>query len=416
MRQGLESSSIKSGGSMSKKDQYHVALSFAGEDRAYVEKVASILRSKGIRVFYDRYEEASLWGKDLYSHLSDIYQNQAQFTIVFISQHYARKLWTSHERSSAQARAFQDSNEYILPARFDETVVPGILPTTGYIDLQQKTPQQLAELVIGKLALHGFLVSPPVRHKIYNYGDEEFDTKTWTVITISSETDRRRILVNPSAYLIIQDLLDDVFTDYLLEQVNPLTYGSEWILMIDSPAQIIAPWEWITNMDKSIRQLNKAWQKQTSPQSLGINPGQHLSIYIKDRKERQLGKIKNNLRAVGCNDRRALVYLETGKRAIISTLHGYFLGVSLEEALKMDFKYKLIYSLVLQSPFEALIQTDKEFASKEDVSEGDIFDFFDLFPDEADSRNLQKIAPVKKDLINPESRSIKKPAKSAKKK
>jgi hypothetical protein len=49
---------------------------------------------------------------------------------VFISSHYARKLWTNHERKSAQARAFKERSEYLFPARFDDTDVPGILSTT----------------------------------------------------------------------------------------------------------------------------------------------------------------------------------------------------------------------------------------------------------------------------------------------
>ena len=32
---------------------YDVALSFAGEQRAYVEHVADCLRARGVRVFYD---------------------------------------------------------------------------------------------------------------------------------------------------------------------------------------------------------------------------------------------------------------------------------------------------------------------------------------------------------------------------
>ena len=52
--------------------KYDVALSFAGEDRAYVEEVAQTLRTLGVSVFYDKFEEAELWGKDLKSHLHDI--------------------------------------------------------------------------------------------------------------------------------------------------------------------------------------------------------------------------------------------------------------------------------------------------------------------------------------------------------
>ena len=38
-------------------DKYHIALSFAGEDRDYVEEVANDLRDHGVDVFYDKFEE-----------------------------------------------------------------------------------------------------------------------------------------------------------------------------------------------------------------------------------------------------------------------------------------------------------------------------------------------------------------------
>src|SRR5690349_13729629 len=100
---------------MSRSPDYDIALSFAGEDRAYVDQVANILRDRGIRVFYDLFEETDLWGKDLYARLTDVYQNRAKFTVMFISAAYGSKLWTNHERKAAQARAFQEAQEYILP-------------------------------------------------------------------------------------------------------------------------------------------------------------------------------------------------------------------------------------------------------------------------------------------------------------
>lgn len=140
--------------------KYHVALSFAGEDRAYVERVATALREEGVDVFYDLFEEADLWGKDLYAHLSDVYQHKALFTVMFVSNAYRTKLWTNHERKSAQARAFTDSSEYILPAFFDETIeVPGLLKTTGYVSLKSKSPEQLALLIVQKLRKSGVRLS-----------------------------------------------------------------------------------------------------------------------------------------------------------------------------------------------------------------------------------------------------------------
>lgn len=131
--------------------RFHVALSFAGEDREFVEEVAIQLRAHDVKVFYDRFEEAKLWGKNLFEYLQDIYSKHAKFTVMFISKHYREKLWTTHERESMQARAFKESTEYILPARFDETEIPGVLPTTGYISLSGQHPSYLVGLILRKL-------------------------------------------------------------------------------------------------------------------------------------------------------------------------------------------------------------------------------------------------------------------------
>jgi hypothetical protein len=131
--------------------QYDVCLSFAGEDRGYVRKVAGALSRLGVRVFFDEYHEAELWGKDLYAHLDDVYSNAARYCVLFVSRHYADKIWTNHERQSAQARAIKEHAEYILPARFDKTVVPGLRHTVHYIDLQKTTPERLAALLREKV-------------------------------------------------------------------------------------------------------------------------------------------------------------------------------------------------------------------------------------------------------------------------
>jgi hypothetical protein len=77
---------------MVSEKQYDVALSFAGEDRSYAKQLADALRGRGIKVFYDDYEKANLWGKDLYTHLSEVYQNNAHYVVMFISHHYAAKV------------------------------------------------------------------------------------------------------------------------------------------------------------------------------------------------------------------------------------------------------------------------------------------------------------------------------------
>jgi hypothetical protein len=131
--------------------EYDVCLSFAREQREFVRNVAEDLTVKGVRVFFDEYAEAELWGKDLYAHLDDVYQNAARFCVLFISKQYAKRVWTNHERQSAQARAIRENKEYILPVRFDNTPVPGLRSTVGYIDLHSRTASDITKLIIEKL-------------------------------------------------------------------------------------------------------------------------------------------------------------------------------------------------------------------------------------------------------------------------
>ncbi|WP_266366874.1 toll/interleukin-1 receptor domain-containing protein [Tellurirhabdus rosea] len=133
------------------KSDYDIGLSFAGENRSFVENVALILRENGVKVFYDSFEADSLWGKNLYQHLNEIYKTKCKFTIIFISEAYSRKHWTNHELKSAQARVFKENREYILPVRFDDTQLPELDKTVGYLDARSHQPSDIAELALRKL-------------------------------------------------------------------------------------------------------------------------------------------------------------------------------------------------------------------------------------------------------------------------
>jgi hypothetical protein len=133
--------------------EYDVCLSFAGEQRSYVDAVAEGLRGQGLRVFYDRHEQVSLWGKELSAHLDWVYRRAARYCVLFVSADYAEKLWPCRERESAQSRAVAEGAEYILPARFDDTKIPGLRSTVGYLDLRKIAPDELVQLIGQKIAL-----------------------------------------------------------------------------------------------------------------------------------------------------------------------------------------------------------------------------------------------------------------------
>jgi hypothetical protein len=130
---------------------YDLAFSFAGEDRPVVEALAARLIGDGVRVFYDFYEKAALWGKDLYQHLQVVYRDRARYCVIIVSAAYADKVWTRHELKQAQARAFKEHHEYILPVRLDDTEIPGLNATVGYIDLRKHSIDELHRVILEKL-------------------------------------------------------------------------------------------------------------------------------------------------------------------------------------------------------------------------------------------------------------------------
>ena len=131
--------------------EFDVALSFAGEDRKYVEQVAQQLRDLDVAVFYDKFETVDLWGKDLAVHLAKVYSRDSHFVVIFASRHYTKKAWPSHERQHALASHLEGQTGRILPVRIDDSEIPGVPSTVGYLDARAVSPEKLAELIRQKV-------------------------------------------------------------------------------------------------------------------------------------------------------------------------------------------------------------------------------------------------------------------------
>jgi hypothetical protein len=132
--------------------KYDVALSFAGEDREHAEALAGILRENRLRVFYDDYEQARLWGTNLYEELYNVYANDARYCVVFVSTPYLEKMWTIHERRSAQDRVLRERHgEYLLPVQVDDAKLTAMPGNIAYLDLRKLSVQRIAHLFMQKL-------------------------------------------------------------------------------------------------------------------------------------------------------------------------------------------------------------------------------------------------------------------------
>ena len=180
--------------------KYEVALSFAGEQRLYVEVVARTLQSRGVSVFYDEFETVRLWGKHLAEELQSVYEGRASLAVMFISADYVEKMWPRHERRAILSRAVEERGEYVLPVRFDDSEVPGFSRSLDYLRAECHSPAELAAMIADKLGIKPFQGkasdAPPPRmtslsgEAVFNYanhdgryvigrGSLEFETK-WT--------------------------------------------------------------------------------------------------------------------------------------------------------------------------------------------------------------------------------------------
>ena len=147
--------------------KYQVALSFAGEQRDYVEEVARHLQNLKIAIFYDEFAIVNLWGKSGAIAFEQVFAKDAAYVVMFISQNYVEKSWPIFERKAALSRMILEQREYILPVRFDETPVPGLPQDTIYLSAGDYSPAELSALIAEKLGIERFHVKasdlPPPR-------------------------------------------------------------------------------------------------------------------------------------------------------------------------------------------------------------------------------------------------------------
>ncbi|HYH00948.1 MAG TPA: TIR domain-containing protein [Terriglobales bacterium] len=135
-----------------KEYEFDIAVSFAGTERQIAEEFAKRVQDAGFSVFCDSFYPEMLWGKNLVEFFDEIYRKRARYCVMFISPEYRERMWTQHERRSAQARALEErGNEYILPIVAKPADLPGMQPTVGYLSLSEYPVSKVAEITIKKL-------------------------------------------------------------------------------------------------------------------------------------------------------------------------------------------------------------------------------------------------------------------------
>lgn len=200
--------------------QWDVALSFADTHRPYAQQVAAALKKRGVRCFYDADQQVRLWGTHRSEELPRIYRQESAAVVVFVSSDYAEQDWARLEYRAAFSRAVTEAGVYVLPARFDDSELPGLLPDVVCVDLQGVPPEEFADLVIAKLAHHGIIDS------LLSDGGGHGPTRTVSrpagAVRVG-DADPRRLGVHPA--IVVPGVADDTPPTYVERDVDGAEHG-----------------------------------------------------------------------------------------------------------------------------------------------------------------------------------------------
>jgi hypothetical protein len=136
--------------------RFRVAFSFASEKRFFVAEAAGILSDLFSRdsILYDHYHEAEFARYELAFHLPNLYRNEADLVVVVLCDDYSQKDWCGLEFNSIYSLFLKGRASDVLLTRFDRVEPVGMHNLAGYIDLDDKTPGQLVELIQERLAIN----------------------------------------------------------------------------------------------------------------------------------------------------------------------------------------------------------------------------------------------------------------------
>lgn len=152
---GLAGASLESSLTPIAEAHFKVALSFPGETRDYVAKVAEELKKHLPRgsVFYDRNFTAQLARPNLDTLLQSVYGRQSDLVVVFLSSDYDKKEWCGLEWRSIREFIKRRDDHTVMLMRFDDGEVPGVMCLDGYVDLRHHGPAEAAKFILERVHL-----------------------------------------------------------------------------------------------------------------------------------------------------------------------------------------------------------------------------------------------------------------------
>jgi len=141
---------------MSSPKRFRVAFSFAGEKRDFVAQVAALLAARFTEaaILYDKYHEAEFARRDLGFYLPELYRDKSDLVVVVVCRDYQQKEWCGLEWDAIFDLLKKWKNSEVMLCRFDHATVQGLYSTAGFVELDDKTPEQTKTRILERLALN----------------------------------------------------------------------------------------------------------------------------------------------------------------------------------------------------------------------------------------------------------------------
>ena len=126
--------------------RFRVALSFPGEHRGRIERIAEILavhlgRDK---VLYDRWYGAEFARPNLDVYLTKLYHDESDLIVVFLCKEYNAKEWCGLEWRALRDVLKHKEDDRLMFLRLDHADIQGLYSIDGYLDISHMTDGEVA--------------------------------------------------------------------------------------------------------------------------------------------------------------------------------------------------------------------------------------------------------------------------------
>jgi outer membrane protein assembly factor BamB len=127
--------------------KFDVALSYVNAQLALAERLATLLKGRGLAVFFDRVDVETIVGRDGADALTDVYVAQARVCVLLLSPAYEASAWTRIEREAVLARRTSDRTSFLIPVRVEGDPPDWLPPQLLYFDLLRQSADELVGVI-----------------------------------------------------------------------------------------------------------------------------------------------------------------------------------------------------------------------------------------------------------------------------